>query len=60
MARIMGGGSVVNKRFDFDRDGFVVGVMKDYHFQSVSEHIQPLAIRCSLYDINYFDTIIRR
>ncbi len=53
MARIMGGGSVVEKRFDFDRDGFIIGVMRDYHFQSVDEHIEPLAIRCSLRDINY-------
>jgi hypothetical protein len=53
MARIMGGGSVVNKRFDFGVEGTIVGVMKNYHFQSVSEHIEPLAIRCSLRNINY-------
>jgi len=53
MARIMGGGSVVNKRFDFSVEGTIIGVMKDYHYQSVSEHIEPLAIQCSLENLYY-------
>jgi ABC-type antimicrobial peptide transport system permease subunit len=53
MARIMGGGSVVNKRFDFSVEGTIVGVMKDFHYQSVREQIEPLAIQCTLENIYY-------
>ena len=53
-ARIMGKESVVGERFSFmGVDGTIVGVMKDFHFQSVKEKIDPLAIRVSLDRLNY-------
>jgi len=45
LMKIMGKPSVVNERFEFQVDGFIIGVMKDYHYQSVERNIEPLAIR---------------
>ncbi len=54
VVKIMGVESAVNKRFDFlDIEGTIVGVMKNYHFQSVSENIEPLAIYCGPDNISY-------
>ncbi|MGD2294287.1 MAG: ABC transporter permease [Candidatus Aminicenantes bacterium] len=45
VAKIMGKESAVGERFQFaGRDGTIVGVMKDFHFQSVRSAIEPLAI----------------
>jgi len=44
-ARIMDKDSVVGERFSFmGRNGTIVGVMKNFHFQSVSSAIEPLGI----------------
>jgi len=54
VVRIMGVESVVNKRFSFmDIDGTIIGVMKNHHFQSVSENIEPLAIYSRPQNVNY-------
>jgi len=43
--KIMGVESAVNQRFKFmDRDGKIIGVIKNYHFQDVSEKIEPLTL----------------
>ena len=53
-ARIMGKESVVGERFSFmGVDGTIVGVMKDFHFQSVREKIDPLAILVAPERLNY-------
>ncbi len=45
VVKIMGVESAVNQRFEFmDRDGKIIGVMKNYHFQDVSEKIEPLTL----------------
>ena len=54
VVKIMGIESAVNQRFEFmDRDGKIIGVMKNYHFQSVRENIEPLAIHVNPANINY-------
>lgn len=54
LVKIMGVESAVNKRFSFlGKDGSIVGVMKNYHFQSVRENIEPLAIHVNPGNINY-------
>ncbi len=48
VAKIMDKESVVGERFSFQgRDGTIVGVMKNFHFQSVRSTIEPLAIAIS-------------
>lgn len=45
VAKIMEKESVVGERFNFQgRDGTIVGVMKNFHFQSVRNTIEPLAV----------------
>lgn len=45
VAKIMGKESVVGQRFSFvGKEGIIIGVMKNYHFQSVARNIEPLAI----------------
>ncbi|MCJ7582325.1 MAG: ABC transporter permease, partial [Candidatus Aminicenantes bacterium] len=44
-AKIIGKESAVGERFSFmGRNGTIVGVMKNFHFQSVSSAIEPLGI----------------
>ncbi len=49
-ARVMGMDAPLGKRifcplpFDGDRDGLIVGVVKDFHFRSLHEEIQPLIL----------------
>jgi ABC-type antimicrobial peptide transport system permease subunit len=54
LVKIMGLKSAVNQRLSYgSTDGTIIGVMKNYHFQSVSEKIEPLAIFVQLESINY-------
>ncbi len=54
LAKIMGFESAVDQRFEFlGVDGTIVGVMKNYHFQSVRDKIEPLAIRVRPDQVNY-------
>lgn len=47
VVRIMGTDDPVGQRFDFaGRKGTIVGVMKDFHYQSARNKIEPLAIHC--------------
>jgi putative ABC transport system permease protein len=50
VAKLMGltAAAAVGKRFNFwGLDGTIIGVMKDFHFQSVRAPIQPLAVTMS-------------
>lgn len=54
VVKLMGTESAVNKRFEFlGQDGKIVGVMKNFHFQSVSEKIEPLALYVQPRQVNY-------
>jgi ABC-type antimicrobial peptide transport system permease subunit len=54
LARWMGGTSAVGKRFDFlGSRGVVVGVMKNFHFQSLQKSIEPLALFASPRKVRY-------
>ena len=54
VVKIMGVESAVDKRFEFlGTDGKIIGVMKNYHFQSVQEKIEPLAIYARPEQVNY-------
>jgi ABC-type antimicrobial peptide transport system permease subunit len=53
LVKIMGITSAVNKRFEMDVDGTIIGVMKNFHFQSLRNEIEPLAIRVRPENINY-------
>ena len=54
LQRIMGGESAVNKRFKFmGVDGTIVGVVKNFHFQSARYDIEPLAFLVRPERVNY-------
>jgi ABC-type antimicrobial peptide transport system permease subunit len=53
LLKIMGKESAVNERLNFGREGTIVGVMKNYHFQSIENKIEPLAIHVDQSRINY-------
>ena len=53
LVRRMGFESAVNKRFKMGDEGVIIGVMKDYHFLSLQQSIEPLAIRVTTDRINY-------
>lgn len=58
VAKLMGKESVVGERFRFqDIDGTIVGVMKNFHFQSVRSTIEPLAI---VIDPDYYQVMLIR
>ena len=45
-ARLLGNESPVDKPFSlYDNDGLVIGVVKDFHFKSLSTPVEPLVIR---------------
>jgi putative ABC transport system permease protein len=47
VVRIMGTDDPVGQRFDFaGRKGTIVGVMKNFHYHSARNKIEPLAIHC--------------
>jgi len=45
MARVMGKENPVGTRLTFGREGEIVGVVKNFHFQSLYSAIEPLIIR---------------
>ncbi len=54
VVKIMGVESAVGQRFSFvGIDGEIIGVMKNYHFQSVRYDIEPLALIVNPNRINY-------
>lgn len=58
VAKIMGKDSVVGERFSFmGREGSIVGVMKNFHYQAVRSTIEPLAIAIIP---EYFDVMLIR
>jgi putative ABC transport system permease protein len=58
VAKLMGKESVVGERFSFlGIDGTIVGVMKNFHFQSVQSAIEPLAI---VVNPDYFQVMLIR
>lgn len=44
VVKLMGGGSVVGKRFTWGNSGSIIGVMKDYHYSRIQSAIEPLAV----------------
>ena len=54
MVKIMGVESAVGRRFDFQGiDGTIIGIMKNFHFQSVRYAIEPLAFTVRPDRVNY-------
>jgi len=54
VAKIMGKESVVGERFSFiGRQGSIIGVMKNFHYQPVQSKIEPLSITISPDNIRY-------
>ncbi len=54
VAKLMGGGSVVGKRFSFqDVDGTIIGVMKNFHYQPAVVKIEPLVLLCLPAEIRF-------
>jgi predicted permease len=45
LAKLIGTQTVVGKRFTFsDKNGTIIGIMKNYHYQAVQNNIEPLAL----------------
>ncbi len=58
VAKLMGKESVVGERFSFvGREGTIVGVMKNFHYQPLQNKIEPLAIHI---EPDYFNYILIR
>ena len=52
--KIMGSESAVNKRFKFQgQEGTIVGVVKNYHFQSLQNEIEPLVLFARPQNVNF-------
>ncbi len=48
LARIMGGNNLVGKRLSMlGAQGIIIGIMKNFHFQSLQQKIEPLALFAS-------------
>jgi putative ABC transport system permease protein len=59
VAKIMGKESVVGENFSFvGREGKIIGVMRNFHYQSIKNKIEPLAIYIEPPESLYF-TLIR-
>lgn len=59
VARIMGGGDVVGKNFSFmGLSGRIVGVLKNFHFKSADQPIEPIAF--ALADTRFLSFILIR
>ncbi|MGD2088859.1 MAG: ABC transporter permease [Candidatus Aminicenantes bacterium] len=52
--KAMGITSPVGKKFEFDRKGSIVGVVKDFHFTSLHHTIQPLMMMISPEKFTHF------
>lgn len=53
LAKMMGSSSVVGKRFTWQGDATVIGVMKNFHYQQVQNNIEPLAVYLAPKRIRY-------
>lgn len=54
MVRIMGMESAVNQRLSYwSTDGTIIGVMKNFHFQTVDRKVEPLVLYVNPKNINY-------
>jgi predicted permease len=53
VAKLMGGGSIVGKRFTWGNNGRIIGVMKDYHYSQLQSAIEPLAVYLSPSQVSY-------
>ena len=60
VAQLMGKESVVGERFSFaGRDGRIIGVMKNFHYESFRNKIEPLAIYMRPAAEGFYYTLIR-
>lgn len=58
VAKIMGKESVIGERFYFmGREGTIIGIMKNFHYQPIRQNIEPLAIHI---DPNQFNQMLIR
>jgi ABC-type antimicrobial peptide transport system permease subunit len=60
VAKLMGKESIVGERFSFaGRDGHIIGVMKNFHYYSLRNKIEPLAIYLRPAAEGFYYTMIR-
>ena len=60
VAKLIGKESVVGERFSFvGRDGKIIGVMKNFHYLSLRDKIEPLAIYMRPPDRGFSYTLVR-
>ena len=60
VAKLMGKESVVGERFSFaGKDGHIIGVMKNFHYYSLRNKIEPLAIYLRPASDGFYYTFIR-
>ncbi|MCK4789501.1 MAG: FtsX-like permease family protein, partial [Desulfobacteraceae bacterium] len=60
VAKLMGKKAVVGERFSFaGRDGQIIGVMKNFHYHSLRNKIEPLAIYMRPASEGFYYTFIR-
>ncbi|RJP66956.1 MAG: ABC transporter permease [Ignavibacteriales bacterium] len=53
LMKLMGGNSVVGKKFKWANDGIIVGVMKNYHYSPIQTAIEPQAVYVSPKQVNF-------
>jgi len=53
LVKLMGGGSVVGKKFSWANDGVIIGVMNNYHYSPVQNIIEPLAVYLAPTQVNF-------
>jgi putative ABC transport system permease protein len=53
LARLMGRGPVVGKKFSWANNGKIIGVMKDYNYSRIQNAIEPLAIYLAPSGVNF-------
>jgi putative ABC transport system permease protein len=54
LAKMIGGGSsVVGKKFNWDNNGIITGVMKNYNYSRIQSAIEPLAVYLTPSQINF-------
>ncbi len=44
MAKILGTNDLINKKLDLDEGKIIIGIIKDYHFESLKNNIEPITL----------------
>jgi putative ABC transport system permease protein len=53
LAKMIGGKSVIGKKFLWANDGTIIGVVKDFNYERIQRAIEPLAIYLTPKEVNY-------